>query len=411
MKEVAVRSIVRAEGSNCDGGRMSGKLFLPSLAIAVAIGQANHLSATSYPGPAIVAELDQLNTSIQAYKEKYLVYPPCMGESDPEVRKRQFMQHLRTVYPSSAYGVSAVDFDDLAKYIALNYRVPAGDGTVALDLHRLDPAESLVFWLGGFPTPVSNGQGGGQPIASSRLFGFNRDSDTPLRRSVSQEGTDPLATRRNSRFDFREYRLVDNDEDGWWEYVPTAPLSDAPVAPFVYFDSATYIRSSTATQLLGTVLYPTDPKLAVHWGTVVPFAETYDPANRLALNWQNPDSFQIVCGGLDGTYSAPTTGARIELFPGGKAYRGPTFAGPPVEGDEEELDNLTNLARTTLSGDEATAHRQWHFFSFALLWFAAFLAMCLIVTVLKRCGLRPTSRMKRTTIANAERNVSTSESP
>jgi hypothetical protein len=75
------------------------------------------------------------------------------------------------------------------------------------------------------------------------------------------------------------------------------------------------------------------------------------------------------------------------------------------------LDNLTNLARTTLSGDEATAHRQWHFFDFALLWFAAFLAMCVIVTVLKRCGRRPASRMERTTIANAERNVSTSESP
>jgi hypothetical protein len=330
------------------------------LLIAVAASTTNRAAGTSYGAreTSIQSETDQLHNAIQAYKEKYLAYPPCLGDADPVVRKVRFMEHLAAVYPNSAYGRSEADFDNLAGYVSANYKVPTGSGTVSLDLNRLDPAESLVLWLGGLPTPISTGTAGGVPVAPSRLFGFNVDSDSPMKRSLRQEGTDPLATRTNTRFDFRQERLVDNDDDGWWEYVPTPPSTGATIAPFVYFDSATYRRSTTDGRL-GTVIYPSDPNLIASFGTVVPFVEAFNHVSPASVKWCNPVSFQIVCGGFDGVYSAATSGARIELFPGGKTFRSPTFAGPPVECDMEELDNFTNLARTTLSGEVPTAGKRW----------------------------------------------------
>jgi hypothetical protein len=359
--------------------------LLPLTVVWVAVvALPNQLWGTSNRGAAIVSEIDQLHNAFQAYKEKHLVYPPCLGESDPDVRKRQFMEHVRKVYPYSAYGVRAVDFDNLATYISANYKVSTDEGTVSLDLHSLDPAEALVFWLGGFPTPIATGTGGGAPIAPSRLFGFNKDSDSPLTRSVAQEGTEPLATRTESTFKFVQDRLVDNDDDGWWEYLTPPVSSEEMFTPFVYFDSATYQRSSTSPDLLGTVLYPTDPTLVAAYGTIVPFAETYDPANKLAF-WKNSDSFQIVCGGYDGKFSAPATGARIELFPGGKTYRGPTFVGPAVDCDEEELDNLTNLARTTLSGNDPYSGIDVVFFlRYAFPMFVLLLAILFVAAFLLR---------------------------
>jgi hypothetical protein len=340
--------------------RTATVLFVLGLFVLIValILNAAWMAVFSHPsGERIQSEIDQLHNSIQAYKEKYLVYPPCMGESDPDARKRQFMTHLQKVYPSSGYGVQVADFDNLNNYIRQNYKVEAGGSggpIVALDLNSLDPAEALVFWLGGFPTPVATGTGGNGPIAPSRLFGFNKDWDSPIKRSLAQEATDPLATRTTARFDFRQERMVDNDEDGWWEYVPSPATTGAAVAPFVYFDSATYRRSSETPNLLGTVLYPKDPKLAALFGTAVPFAESYNPADAGSPKWSHPDSFQIICGGLDGNLSAPSTGPRVEIFPLAASHAGGLPpAGSDIELDDEERDNVTNLARGTLGDDES----------------------------------------------------------
>jgi prepilin-type N-terminal cleavage/methylation domain-containing protein len=299
---------------------------------------------------AILSEIDQLHNAVQAYKEKHLVYPPSMAITNTSSRRSKFMLHLRTVYPSSAYGVRASDFDTLNAYVQANYKVPTSGGTVSLNLNTLDQAEALVFWLAGFPTPVSTGTGGGQPIAPSRLFGFNVDTDSPIKRSLSQEGTDPLATRTNSRFDFRQERLVDNDEDGWWEYVPTPPTTGAAVAPFVYFDFDSYGSSVSPTEYLG---YPRTgdaqaESLSNVFGFAVPFAAYLDPSGKAPTRWQNPQSFQIICGGLDGQYTDPGIGMRVPIFPKGFTYMGPKFNGTPGNYSEAELDNLTNLIRTNL---------------------------------------------------------------
>jgi len=336
---------------------MTAKSFLASVAFLILVVYwmtPDFTCGIPHPRPqAILAEIDQLHSSFQAYKEKHLVYPPCMAITDTNHRKVQFMMHLRTVYPSSAYGVRVADFDALNASVASNYQVSDGKGgAIALDLMSLDPAETLVFWLGGFPVPVvpaAGGTGATQPIARERLFGFNRDSDSPMKRSLAQEAADPLATRTNSKFDFREEQLVDNDGDGWLEYVPMPQHAGEIVAPFVYFDAGYYEGIS----LLTAVPYPTDPKLANQIGTVGPLTNYIDPSGTKPMRWQNPQSFQILCGGLDGKYSAPNAPLRITIFPSGYTYLAPRFNGAPTNYDDEELDNLTNLSRQNLGDARA----------------------------------------------------------
>jgi hypothetical protein len=323
-----------------------GKKFLIFVAVVLLVVYAaaiprGHSHGRMYE-TAILSEIDQLHNAVQAYKEKYIVYPPCMAVSDTNVRKVKFMQHLRTVYPSSAYGVRVVDFDILNAYVGNNYHVSDGKGgVISLDLMKLDPAEAMPFWLGGFPTPADPQ---GQPIAPTRVFGFHVDSDSPIKRSPLQLGVDPLWDRTNPRFDFRQERLVDQDGDGWWEYVPTPPSVGTLVAPFVYFDFDYY----GSEPKLPSIPYPTDPVPATQIGTVVPLAKYVDPNGENSTVWQNPQSFQILCGGLDGKYSAPNAPLRISVFPTGKTYPGPNFTGSPTDYDDEEFDNLTNLIRTSL---------------------------------------------------------------
>jgi hypothetical protein len=311
----------------------------------------NRAEATSYVPARVLAEIDEIHNALQEYKEKYRVYPPCMGDVDADARKLHFMRHLRRAYPNSAHGVRAADFDTLNSYVATNYKVPGPNGTISLDLNRLDEAEALVFWLGGFPTPAATGAGGSRSIAPSRLFGFNRDAAIPMNRSYEMEADDPLVPRTFPLLFFHEERLADNDGDGWWEYSPIWAWTGDAAAPFVYFDSATYRRSSDSKRP-GTVAYPKDPKLTAIFGTAVPFAEAYDPADPSSLKWRNPESYQIVCAGWDGKYSSPSAGPRVEIYPLAASLSGVEASScPGVTLDDEERDNLTNLGRTMLSGE------------------------------------------------------------
>jgi hypothetical protein len=333
---------------------MSGKWFLCAVAAAIAwlIWNASpHGHGRREGEVAIMTEIGQLRNALQAYKEKHLAYPPSLADKNIAVRKEKLLKHLRAVYPSSAYGNKADDFDRLNALVTEQYPMPYGpNGKVGLDLLQLGPAEATVFWLGGFPTPAG---ADGKPIAPSKLFGFNKDPDDPLKRSLKLEVADPLATRTHSRFDFRQERLVDSDGDGWWEYVPHVPR-DNP-APFVYFDSDVYVVAPGGDAKHAPPIFPTDPKLAERWGTVCPFAAYLDPSGKAQTRWRNPDSFQIVCGGIDGKYSAPSAPLRTTIFPTGYTYVGPSFSGAPGNYSDEELDNLTNFVRLTLAEAKADA--------------------------------------------------------
>ena len=97
----------------------------------------------------------------------------------------------------------------------------SGSPTVQrLDISTMDPAEALVFWLGGFPAPCGN-------IGSAAVFdAVDRlpfQSAESVHAGSVYQPTAPLSfiqSRKTKLFDFDETRLVDNDMDGWLEYVP-----------------------------------------------------------------------------------------------------------------------------------------------------------------------------------------------
>src|SRR5205823_5278896 len=106
-------------------------------------------------------------------------------------------------------------------------------------LDTMDQAESLVFWLGGFPSPIGSDN---RSVSSSKLCGFNGDKQYPFRLAIKPKDPADIVDNRIDigLFPFEEGRLVDRDGDGWWEYIPRLPAGTQNPAPYVYFDAALY---------------------------------------------------------------------------------------------------------------------------------------------------------------------------
>ncbi|MBL9094860.1 MAG: hypothetical protein JNL96_26810 [Planctomycetaceae bacterium] len=313
-----------------------------------------------YRGPTstrVIVEIGQLQSAVQWYEEKYGEYFPCLAEPNRDDRKVRFMKHLAKAFPQSTYGVTPADFDKLNTQVQTGFSrngqeykfLDAQDNIRPLDLATIDAAESLVFWLGGFPTPIDPQQK--TPIANRRIFGLHRDADDPIRRDAKHvEGHDPLRYRTDPLYQFDETRLVDQDDDGWLEYIPWRSQSNGVFAPFVYFDARCYAATSNAPKVLGSVRYPDDPKLADVFGYISPYVSSYNPATH-AVTWHCPDSFQIISGGLDELFHLPDAAfvQRVVIVPSGQVFQP---AGPNQQEalTTEEQDNLTNLTPDTLEG-------------------------------------------------------------
>lgn len=292
------------------------------------------------------------------YKQTRIQYPPCMAEENLETRKLRFLRHLAMAYTNCNYGSDAAAFDKLNRQVQQewSYNFLGKNGRLQpLDLERLDAAEALVFWLGGFPIPLVPDTK--QPIANRRLFGFHRDEDDPFKRDAKFEKSAPLQFRTDPLFSFDETRLTDHDHDGWWEFVPYGVRDGETPPPYVYFDGGAYVPEKTDPTLLGTCLYPRDAELAGRWGTATPIAKFFDPQQK-AIIWNNESGIQIICAGLDFRYgptraNSPPPMRRIVTWPEPKR----TFLAQEDfrrarEYDESELDNLTNLSVRPLGSTE-----------------------------------------------------------
>lgn len=299
-----------------------------------------------------LVEIDHLSQALQSYQESQIEFPPCMAENSPD-RKQRFMRHLSLAYANSSYGVNEDSFDRLNMNVgnkwSYNFLKP-DDSFGTLDLETLDPAETLVFWLGGFPTPIDHTTK--KPIATHKLFGFHRDTDDPFKRDPPQVESSHSYYRTDPIYQFNETRLIDNDRDGWWEYMPYPPRDGGPTAPYVYFDAQTYVETTKDRKQLGNCFYPHDVALAEQWGTAIPYL-WLNPASIAGGGWAKPDHFQIICAGLDGLYgprgdgaNLPTprlmTFAPLQTFWAGDGFQQPNAV------DQAELDNLTNLSTYSL---------------------------------------------------------------
>lgn len=321
-------------------------------------------------------EINQLAEALNGCKAIYGRYPPCMAEPDAAIRKYNFLRYLTDAYPTALYGGDSSSFDELNQKVQTKwgYNFRNSDRLIVpLDLERLDAAEALVFWLGGFPTPYDTLDG--TPIAPTKLFGFHKDRNNPLKRdlkalSQNVEANKIIPERALNApnhlvwrtgydlFAFDPSLLVDQDNDGWWEYVLQRPENGEISAPVVYFDWMTVLTAATHRDTLGDCCYPHSPSLAARWGTAAPYAVNFNPANSNRTAWANDRSFQLIHAGRDGKYGPPGNGVDLpprrvtELKPGLPSFTSADGFQKAQPADLAEKDNLSNLSSRTV-GDAA----------------------------------------------------------
>lgn len=325
-----------------------------------------------------LAEMRRIEAAIEEFKKQRGYYPLCFGfrnATDFEMFDAFYKGNKnKRVSPRESNieireGDFAVNSGELPTNLSVNdegnvelqryYFKSAHEKVELLDIYTLDPAESLVFWLGGFPTPCD---ASGKPVAKRRLFGFNQDPNFSfVRGSKKDEGADPLRLRTKSFYEFAEDRLTDADDDGWLEYRLT---SNEQAPPLIYFDGDTLRFSLLSDDLIGSIGYPierdalsfTETPMPKHvkqreaWGIARPYLVKLDLENPERAIWQRIDSYQLISAGPDHRYGSRTTQPRFVELPSGtthhwepalKYQKAAAFMTTGL--DPVEADNLTNL--------------------------------------------------------------------
>jgi len=303
---------------------------------------------------AIALEVTGLAQAVEAYKLKYGEYPPDGSN------RAAFEAHFRSAFPN----ILQSEFGVLVPPVA-NSNYPFG---------VMDPAEALVFCLGGFsndPTRPFTGPGG------------------PL--SAGPYGSLQYNMERNSGvYDFAEERLtlavvggitVSNDEDAsvlgtsFQDGDPIGQSDLMPVysprglkAPFVYFASSTYSFPIVGNNPPRN--YYNHYRAANVAGVARPYKSEQVNTNVLPnsmanrerhFRYVNDKSFQIVSAGLDDDYGGVfsldftdqtpvfftfPTGATLDIVTGSSGGKG--YINPTSGGLSSQLDNVTNFSEGTL---------------------------------------------------------------
>jgi prepilin-type N-terminal cleavage/methylation domain-containing protein len=203
---------------------------------------------------------------------------------------------------------------------------------------RLDPAEALVFWLGGYSNRMPNGNPA-NPGIPKKLLGFVPSAKSPFIEGVNNPAQmyQAIANRTmwqaKTYFPFDEARLVDQDNDGWYEYLPKYSS-----APYVYFTSGSYENELVFYQSAenGSIAVPYRQDSSAE--SFKPHSNSSFPA--LAVE---PDGHQLICAGQDGVYGS-------DLMEAVNLTRGYPY-GALRSLSKADLDNLTNFAPGLL-GDQ-----------------------------------------------------------
>lgn len=285
---------MRRQFSPSRNGARRGFTLVEMLVVVTIIGILAALLSTAIAGAMtsarearVLSEITGLDTALTNYASDFGVPPdfsPWDGSAvwtaaEPAYAQTVFAKHLAKRFSSSGL----FDYATAQATINANY---------GLNIDTLDPAEALVFWLGGF-------------YVAGKLDGFNVNKEIPL--AAGGARTAPL-------YDFEITRLKDQDTDGWPEYYPDADVGP----PFVYFAS----RGNGA--YTSTAMYPHAPTSTVGFAT---------PYYNNGSNAMNGKTFQIIAAGVqDNMYSLSTNPrAASPYFPGGVAF------------DPGDYDNLTNF--------------------------------------------------------------------
>lgn len=264
---------------------------------------------------AMTAELAQIESALKLFKSDTGAFPPDYNgiAYDDNGRVQATWSFLKKSFPRCSTFEKSVIFDssDANQLQAIQNLVNAGcvspnalSGT--LELRNIGPAEALVVYL----------------------CGFSPDVERPLTGSGD----------RKRYFDFAIERLQDLDGDGWLEYYP----SGVTTAPYVYFNSSTYSSAAGVTRF---------PATTASAFTDIGQARPYMSNVGSLTGFANPDTFQIICSGIDGTYGDfPdfTDVDDVKLYPSGIANASLNA----VPYTPEDRDNITNFAQGPLRNKE-----------------------------------------------------------
>jgi prepilin-type N-terminal cleavage/methylation domain-containing protein len=235
----------------------------------------------------VTAEINKIDAAITQFKSDFGVEPPSNlvipAVGDPW--DAQSRSKVRSIWPQ------------------FNFATNGGFGNPAA-LH-MNGAECLTFFLGGVPqvTPTSR-----------TVIGFSKNPALPW----TAAGTN----RMGPFLEFEGSRLIDLDGDGLLEYVDPIPDQRAPIL-YLASQGKHYNRVNDAAQaddfdVHGTPTNPLDMSSVY-----------FDAANRP----KNPNGYQLISPGFDGTYGA-----------GGVYLNGDELTGVRTV----EADNITNFANGQL---------------------------------------------------------------
>lgn len=313
---------------------------------------------------AIAMEVQTLANAVDQYKNKYGDYPP--DGSDSTV----FVRHCRRLFPQIAPS-------ELTLVVA--------DSSSGRATAIMDPAEALVFFLGGFskdPVHPFTGPGGpftAAPAAATSPLQYNVDRNEPLYEFAEAQLTLEVFN------DNGEQITISNDETVFGltkspsfssypgDLIPVFH-SKGKFAPFVYFDSRTYSLGGSFFNFynLGTGYGVARPYKASDGDDfalntkVTPQFPASTPAqyaiNDVYYRYVNDRTYQIISAGLDDSFGGvfpATNPPTFFCYPTGRSLdiRVAPNAQSPVSRYTDnnsgiaslQLDNATNFAEGILS--------------------------------------------------------------
>jgi prepilin-type N-terminal cleavage/methylation domain-containing protein len=288
---------------------------------------------TSIMRRAIAMETTSLADAVTKYEQKFNDLPPD-GTNAAVVTR-----HLQKIYPQIASSELAL-IGAVSNNAAVIDASPTG---------VMDPAEALVFFLGGYSEnaqyPIS-GVGGPIFITHATTGAQVTSATPPAQRGAIQYNTD----RNSPFFDFKQERLsltqesgltISNDETtilglapSFNDVLPVYKLS-GQTAPFVYFDQRTYsiprsgggrFFSHYTTANNGVARPYRSANLNTRVGAVPANADAY-------FEYVQPKGFQLLSAGLDDNFGGipfdPSSGGGpvFYRFPSGESI---DFAGYPT---------------------------------------------------------------------------------
>jgi prepilin-type N-terminal cleavage/methylation domain-containing protein len=276
--------------------------LLAGLISAAAIRARNRGKVT-----AVAMEINQLSMALQQYKAQFGEYPPDftgidqvrLGSADLAA-KQLVLTHISKAFPHLVLSGSTVElrWRSLRTEIA-NHTNPRVD----IFFVNLNPSTALRFWLGG----MSDAQG--------RPIGFSKDPAHPF------DNTTPSRIGPFFEFDPDPLRLPSQPAAELGRYYPSGVVPGNG-QPYVYL-RAELGQPQPKREYYSYIPGNTPPYLFKQGASSG--AKPY--WDQRTMGWVNPESFQILCCGLDGRFG------QENVYPTGNVPKPFTNISPPPPGE------------------------------------------------------------------------------